>query len=253
MSERPAFLTVTYGSSGLETMSHEKKMVRENDVKFDGEDGSLELTDVRLVWYRKPGSTKKEKLKKFGMIAGAIAGAAVLEGMGRQMGGIGGRVVRGIGHGIAAATIHSAFTSWTADNFYNRDANGNTESLAVPIVAIASAAQSGNNLVIDLKSGGNMTFAFKQSKVIPLVVANINQAQQVGKCPYCGAHAGGATSCPKCGAPIESPGGTGRAPAVGPASVTIQYQPNTGGGFCINCGSPVPAGAKFCGNCGQKL
>ena len=74
MSERPAFLSVSYSGSGLDTMSHEKRMVREKDVKFDGEDGSLELTDIRLVWYKKP--SKWGSLKKVGAVAGAFAGAA---------------------------------------------------------------------------------------------------------------------------------------------------------------------------------
>jgi len=54
LGERPGFLTVTYSGSGLTTMNYEKKMIREKDVKFDGEDGSLELTDVRIVWIKKP-------------------------------------------------------------------------------------------------------------------------------------------------------------------------------------------------------
>ena len=54
MSDRPQFLNVSFTDSGLTTMNHEKKMVREKDVKFDGEDGSIELTDVRLVWIKAP-------------------------------------------------------------------------------------------------------------------------------------------------------------------------------------------------------
>ena len=54
MTDRPHFLSVSYSDRGLTTMDYEKKMVREKDVKFDGEDGSLEVTDVRIVWYKKP-------------------------------------------------------------------------------------------------------------------------------------------------------------------------------------------------------
>ncbi|NWF96267.1 MAG: zinc ribbon domain-containing protein [Candidatus Thorarchaeota archaeon] len=292
MSDRPGFLTVSYGGSGLQTMGYEKRMIRENDVKFDNEDGSFELTDVRLVWYRKPGAAKGGKLKKFGALAGAIAGAAVLDSVGSRIGGIGGSAIRGVGRGIAGAAVYSAFTSWTAENFYNVDPNGNTESLAVPIVAISNAAQSGSNLVVELKSGGTMSFSFKQSKVIPSVIANITQAQTVGKCPYCGANAGRAARCPKCGASIDAGGGeahvheqedegpesatlrySGGAGRGDPDSVTISFgrtgrggQPDSmtiqvdqpagakgSGKFCMNCGSPLPAGAKFCNNCGQRV
>ncbi|MHA1771663.1 MAG: zinc ribbon domain-containing protein [Candidatus Thorarchaeota archaeon] len=279
MSERPTFLSVQYSGSGLSTMSYERKMVREDDVKFDGEDGILELTDVRLVWYKKPKKSRFGGLKKIGAVAGALAGAAILEGVGGQIGGIGGRALRGVGRGLAYGAVGAAVYSWTADNFYNRGPNGETESLAIPLIAIANAQQSGKELIIDLKSGGNLRFEFKQSKVIPSVTANITQAQNEGKCPYCGHVAGNATTCPNCGASIN-PGGAGGAagaPAGSPsdsvhisvheedgvrrATVTSAdgtyhvdvHEGGGGGGYCPNCGSPVPAGAKFCNNCGQRL
>ncbi|MBD3404828.1 MAG: zinc-ribbon domain-containing protein [Candidatus Lokiarchaeota archaeon] len=238
MARRPGFLTVSYSGSGLETMDHEKRMVREKDVKFDGEDGSMEVTDVRLVWYKKP--SRWGGVKKFGALAGAIAGAAILDGVGREVGGIGGRAIRGVGRGIGYAAVGTAISSWTRDSFYNKDSDGNTESIAVPLMAISTAEQSGKKLVVDLKAGGNMIFEFKQKKVIPSFKANILQAQQMGKCPYCGAKAGNASSCPQCGAPIEGGGGSGGGGSGG-------------GAFCTNCGKSVPADAKFCGGCGQKV
>ncbi|NHJ13119.1 MAG: zinc ribbon domain-containing protein [Candidatus Thorarchaeota archaeon] len=247
MTDRPQFLTVTYSGTGLTTMGHEKKMVREKDVKFDGEDGSLELTDIRLVWIKAP--SKWGGVKKFGALAGAIAGAAVLEGIGRDVGGIGGRAIRGVGRGLAYGAVGVAVSSWTRDSFYNKDANGNTESLAVPIVSIAQASQSGDKLIIELKSGGDMRFEFKQKKVIPSIMANISSAQGEGKCPYCGTIAKGASQCPKCGAPIEGGGGGAHDHSD---SVTISMS-SGGGGFCTNCGQPYPEGAKFCGGCGQRV
>ena len=190
-------------------MNYERKMVREKDVKFDGEDGSLELTDVRLVWYKKP--EKKGGLKKWGALAGAVAGAALLEGAGRQMGGIGRHVTRSLARGITYAAVGTAISSWTADSYYNKDQNGNTESLALPLLAISQATQSGDNLIVELKSGGAMEFKFKQRKVIPSIVANVSSAQNQGKCPYCGTNAGNVPSCPNCGGVIE--GGSGGAPA----------------------------------------
>lgn len=237
MADRPVFLNVSIGDSGLETMKHEQKMIREDDVKFDGEDGILEISTIRLVWYKKP--SRWGKAKKFGGLAGAIAGAAILDGVGRQMGGIGGRAVRGIGRGIGYAAVGTAISSWTRDSFYNKDENGNTESIALPMLAISTAQQSGKNLVVDLKSGGNVVFEFKQKKVIPTVMANVTQAQSKGKCPFCGANAGNAAKCPNCGAPIEGGGGGGA--------------PSTGGKFCTNCGQTVPADAKFCGKCGSPV
>ncbi|MGY5873541.1 MAG: zinc ribbon domain-containing protein [Candidatus Thorarchaeota archaeon] len=243
MSDRPGFLMVTQGGSGLQTMDHERKMVREKDVKFDGEDGSLEVTDVRLVWYKAP--KKSSGWKKFGAIAGAVAGAALLDGVGREMGGIGGRALRGVGRGIGYAAVGTAISSWTRDSYYNKDANGNTESIALPLMAISNAAQSGKKLVIDLKAGGNMQFEFKQDKVIPGVVANVNQAQDAGKCPYCGTGAGNAVICPKCSAPLSGTGGGGHAASGGGG--------DGAGGYCSNCGQQYPSGAKFCNGCGHKV
>ena len=278
---------VTHGGSGLQTMDYERKMVREKDVKFDGEDGSLEVTDVRLVWIKAPKKTSG--WKKFGAIAGAVAGAALLEGAGAQMGGIGGRALRSVGRGLGYAAVGTAISSWTRDSYYNKDANGNTESIALPLIAISNAAQSGNKLVVDLKAGGNMQFEFKQKSVIPSVVANLSSAQDAGKCPYCGAGAGNAAMCPNCGAPLGGSGGAssggeggghthvdvrGGRGGGGPDSMRITYgadrdgdgQPDSvqidysgggggggAGGYCSNCGQPYPAGAKFCNGCGHKV
>ncbi|MFQ5831647.1 MAG: zinc ribbon domain-containing protein [Candidatus Thorarchaeota archaeon] len=235
MGERPQFLNVTYSGSGLTTMSHERKMVREKDVKFDNEDGSIELTDIRLVWIKKP--SRWGAAKKFGALAGAVAGAAILEGIGREMGGVGGRAVRGIGRGLGFAAIGAAITSWSSDSFYNKDANGNTESLAIPLLAISQVAQSGNSLIVSLKSGGDMRFRFKQKRVIPSIMANVSAAQNEGKCPYCGTNAGNAAKCPNCGGTLE--GGTGAAPS--------------GDSYCSNCGATLDAGDKFCGRCGHPV
>lgn len=220
-------------------MDYERKMVREEDVKFDGEDGSLELTDVRLVWYKAP--KKSSGWKKFGALAGAVAGAALLEGAGREMGGIGGHALRRVGRGLGYAAIGTAVTSWTRDSYYNKDDKGNTDSIALPLVAITQATQSGNKLIVELKAGGNMQFEFKQQKVIPGVVANVNTAQDDGKCPYCGTGAGNAATCPKCSAPLGGSGGGQAASGGG------------GGGYCSNCGQQYPAGAKFCNGCGSKV
>jgi hypothetical protein len=259
-------------------MDYERKMVLEKDVKFDGEDGSLELTDVRLVWYKAP--KKQSGLKRFGALAGAVAGAALLEGAGRQMGGIGGSLLRSAGRGIGYAAVGTAIASWTSDSFYNKDANGNTESIALPLMAISQATQSGNKLIVDLKAGGNMQFEFKQNKVIPSVVANVNAAQDQGKCPYCGTKAGNAATCPNCGVSLGGTGGRGAHEssdygAGGSGSMRITYSADTDddgrprsvqvdysgmggpggdvGGYCSNCGQPYPVGARFCNGCGHKL
>ncbi|MHA2114079.1 MAG: zinc ribbon domain-containing protein [Candidatus Thorarchaeota archaeon] len=228
-------------------------MVREKDVKFDGEDGSVEVTDVRIVWYKKP--SKWGGAKKFGALAGAVAGAALLEGAGRQMGGLGRSVTRSLARGITYAAVGTAISSWTRDSYYNKDDNGNTESLALPVIAISQATQSGNKLIIELKSGGDMQFHFKQKKVIPSIIANLTSAQDAGKCPYCGANAGNVPSCPNCGGVIE--GGAAPSGGGGGESMTIRVEDQSGGagagaaGYCHNCGKGYPAGARFCGGCGQ--
>ncbi len=218
-------------------MGHEKKMIREKNVKFDGEDGSMEVTDIRMVWIKKP--SRMGGLKKFGAIAGAVAGAAVLAGVGHQVGGIGGRVLRGAGRGLGYAAVGLAISNWTQDSFYNKDSDGNTESIAIPIMTVSNAAQSGKRLIVDLKSGGNMDFEFKQKKIIPVVIANLTSAREQGKCPYCGTNAGNVAACPKCGAPIE--GGAGAAAGS-----------SGGAGFCTNCGESIDPGDQFCGKCGHR-
>ncbi len=279
MSGRPGFLAVAFTDSGLTPLAYEKKMVREKDVKFDKEDGILELTDVRLVWYKKPKKSRFGGLGKIGAVAGAIAGAAVLDAIGSEMGGIGGRAVRRAGYAMADAAIGAAIYSWTAEQFYNKGPNGETESIAIPLVAIGNAQQSGRNLVIELNSGGTMIFEFKQQKVIPALIANIRASADAGKCPYCGTPAKNAAQCPNCGAPL---GGSGTAPPAhggggasiptGSAHVTVDEDGNvthatirgpdgevhidvsqSGGITCPNCGSSLPAGSKFCNKCGYKI
>ena len=131
--------------------------------------------------------------------------------------------------------------------------------MALPMIAISQVTQSGNKLVVELKSGGDMQFHFKQQKVIPSIIANITSAQDQGKCPYCGTNAGNVPSCPNCGGIIEG-GGSG-APAGGGGggdSMTIRVEDHSGGagagaaGYCHNCGKGYPAGARFCGGCGQS-
>lgn len=261
-------------------MDYEKRMVREKDVKFDNEDGSIELTDVRLVWIKAP--KKKSGLKRFGALAAGVAGAALLEGAGRQMGGIGGRMLRSAGRGIGYAAVGTAISGWTRDSFYNKDKDGNTESLALPLAVIAQATQSGDKLIIELKSGGNMQFDFKQKKVIPSIVANLTQAQNEGKCPYCGASAAtDMASCPRCNAPLggsgkpapSKGGGGGRADYSGtPGEMHIQYQGESGGPESVTVrygedrdgdgrpdsvsvdygGKGGGGGGGYCSNCGQQ-
>ncbi len=191
-------------------------MIREEDVKFEGEEGNLELTDVRLVWYKNPSHSAG--LKKFAVIAGAVAGAALLEGMGSQVKGIGGAAMRSAGRGLGVAAVFGALSSWNQDSFVNKDANGHAESVALPLVAFAQAQIMGDKLVLPLKSGGDMRFEFKHPKLITAFIANINAAQEQGKCPYCGAPSRGLTSCAQCGAPLE--GGRAGAAPTGPAQGT---------------------------------
>lgn len=236
----PGFLHVSFGDNNrLQTMQHEDTMVREENVKFDGEDGTIQLTDVRLVWKKKP--SRWGKLKKVGGIAGAIAGAAALSAIGSEVGGVGGRALRRFGRGMGAAAVLGAVTSWNRDSYINKTEDGDTDSVAVPVIAIAQAQQSGDELIIELQSGGNMRFDFKQKKVIPTIVANIRGAKEKGKCPYCGAGTAGNLKCPQCGAPLQ------------PGAEADEPTSSGGDGFCTKCGEPYSAGDKFCGKCGSPL
>ncbi len=170
------------------------------------------------------------------------------------MGGIGRRVTRSLARGITFAAVGTAISSWSADSYYNKDQNGNTESMALPVIAISQVTQSGNRLIVELKSGGAMEFHFKQKKVIPSVVANVSSAQDQGKCPYCGTNAGNVPNCPNCGGVIEGGGGGAPAHGTGDVSVTVATgPPSDQAGFCMNCGTPYPQGARFCNSCGQKV
>lgn len=171
------------------------------------------------------------------------------------MGGVGRHVTRSLARGITYAAVGTAISSWTRDSYYNKDENGNTESMALPVIAISQVTQSGNKLIVELKSGGDMQFHFKQKKVITSIIANITSAQDAGKCPYCGTNAGNVASCPKCGGVIEGGGGSGAASGGGGVeSVTIQTGGGSGAaGYCHNCGKAYPAGARFCGGCGQQV
>ncbi|MGV9169191.1 MAG: zinc ribbon domain-containing protein [Promethearchaeia archaeon] len=238
---RPGFLHVSFGDDNrLQTMQHEKTMVREKDVKFDGDDGSIQLTDVRLVWKKKP--SRWGKLKKVGGVAGAIAGAAALSAIGSEVGGLGGRALRRFGRGMGAAAVLGAVASWNRDSYINTDEDGNTDSVAVPVIAIAQAQQSGDELVVELQSGGAMRFDFKQKGVIPTIIANIRGAKQKGKCPYCGAGTGGKLKCPQCGAPLQPGAESSEAATSGDVA-----------GYCSDCGEPYSQGDKFCGKCGSPL
>ncbi len=214
-------------------------MIREKDVKFDDEDGSLEVTDIRIVWIKNP--SRWGGLKKAGAIAGAIAGAVAVDALGDSIGGRTGRAISRAGWRMGAGAAGLAITKWTMDSYYNKDKDGNTESIALPIVAISQATQTGDRLIVELKSGGHMDFKFKQKKVIPSIIASISSAQNEGKCPFCGTQTRGGTQCPNCGAPIEGGGGGTSGDTSGGAE------------FCTNCGNPVPAGAKFCGKCGNRV
>ena len=78
------------------------------------------------------------------------------------MGGVGRHVTRSLARGITYAAVGTAISSWTADSYYNKDEKGNTESMALPLIAISNASQSGDRLIVELKSGGSMDFKFKQ-------------------------------------------------------------------------------------------
>ncbi len=237
MARRPSFLNVRYSGTDLNKMDYEKRIMKEKDVEFDDEDGSIELTDVRLVWIKKP--SRWGGLKKAGGIAGAIAGAVAADAIGSSIGGGAGRAIRRAGRGLAYASIGAAISSWSRDSYINKDKDGNTETVALPILAISQAAQSGNKLVLQLKSGGNMQFRFKQKKVIPSVIANITSAMDEGKCPYCGAGTSGANKCSNCGAVLA---GGGESPSSG-----------GDGRFCTKCGHPIEDGDRFCGKCGNPV
>jgi predicted amidophosphoribosyltransferase len=82
-----------------------------------------------------------------------------------------------------------------------------------------------------------------------------------GRCPKCQTPIDdlGWIACPKCGEPLAAAGGakTPRAPAAPQATATSGPAPQAdaapGASRCAGCGSPLPANARFCRECGTLV
>lgn len=78
-----------------------------------------------------------------------------------------------------------------------------------------------------------------------------------GRCPKCQTPIDDLSwvACPKCGEPLTGADDTtaSRAPAAPPAPAVPQAPAAPGGSRCTGCGSPLPANARFCRECGTLV
>lgn len=284
---RPAFLNVGFDQNGqFIPLNYEHISTTLDNVKFDKDWGTLTVSDVRIVWYKKR-SVGKALLK--GALAAAavgIASAAAGELVGRSMGGLAGNIARsaitGAGFAVGSGMILGAMTG---NDFMNMGRDGKLDSLAIPLASVKDIQSDNKGFTVILESGDSMRFEVKNLKFLPAIKATIKAKKDEGKCPYCGAAIpAGNTSCQSCGAPVRgpiAPPGTIRPPSAfgsqisahGPAAQTIQTTrcPSCGkqvplakfclecgasmGQVCPNCGQAVPSNlsGKFCPHCGSKI
>jgi hypothetical protein len=254
----PIFLGVGFDQSGQFTpLNYESLATRLDKVKFDKEWGTLLVSDVRIVWYKKRGGSGKSFLKgalaatALG-IAGSVAGDVVGGAIGGWAGHIADRAITSAGY---AASSGIMFNAMTGNDFMNLSQDGKLDSIAIPLASVKDATSDKNGLTIVLESGDTMRFEVKNVKALPAIKAMIISKKKEGKCPYCGAVvAPGNTSCQSCGAPVSG----GPAPAAptraSMPNVTVQLgaQTPTAKAICPSCGKQVPL-TKFCCECGSPM
>jgi len=271
LMSRPSFLNVGFDQNGqFIPLTYEHISTTLDNVKFDKDWGTLTISDVRIVWYKKRSVGKAILKGALAAAAVGIASGVAGEIVGRNVGGLAGHIARraitGAGFAIGSGMILGAMTG---NDFMNIGRDGKLESLAIPLASVKDVQSDSKGLTIILESGDSMRFEVKNLKALPAIKTTIKAKKDEGKCPYCGAVIPqGNTSCQSCGAPVRAstvPPGTARPPsafgsqigAQGPASQTMQTTrcPSCGkqvplAKFCFECGSPI---GQVCPNCGQAI
>ena len=250
------FLNVAVQNGQFVPLGHEKVATAIDEVKFEGENGRLVVSDVRVVWY------KQEKKKGGGMFGGfakafavGVAGSAAA-GVARRHGGILGRAVgRGIQHATDATARAIVVQSLRGNDLITRGADGSAETLAIPLITIENVDSPNAKLIITLSGGDDIEFTSKKEKMFAIVEAQIEAARAKNKCPYCSAHIpNGATHCPNCAAAVRTEAASAPTPSMPATGPTIMPGaiPSIPQVQCPHCQKQVTI-SEFCGQCGGKL
>ncbi|MEM3586735.1 MAG: zinc ribbon domain-containing protein [Candidatus Jordarchaeaceae archaeon] len=257
---RPNFLNVGFDQNGqLIPLNYEHVSNTLDNVKFVKDWGTLTVSDVRIVWYKKKSMGKK--ILKGALVAAAIGAAAIAAGaagqaIGRGAGDLSGQLIRraitGAGAAIGTGMLLSAMTG---KDFINTDKDGKLESVAIPLASVKDIISDNKGFTIILESSDTMRFEVKDTKFLPVIKATVKAKKDEGKCPYCGAVIRpGNTSCQSCGAPVRGSMaslGSVKTPSAGISQIGVQG-PATQTTKCPSCGKQVPL-AKFCFECGSPL
>jgi predicted RNA-binding Zn-ribbon protein involved in translation (DUF1610 family) len=233
-----------------------------NDVEFEKKDGYLVVSDIRVVWYKKPKSASGGMLKGFLKAAAVGAAGAAIGGELRSRGGFVGNIVgRGVQTATGATATAIAFDAMGRNQVVHRTPDGSAETMAIPLPTIKNATVEKDMLTITLTTGDQIVFKSSKAQMLSVAVAQIQTVKQQNNCSFCGAAIPqGSTHCPNCGAAVTV--GTSRvAPAApagasaGPSSVSL----NLGGiapqmiqAQCPYCKQTVAVGRR-CANCGKPL
>ncbi len=250
------FLSVSFQDGQFVPLGYEEVATTIDEVKFEGSNGRLVVSDVRVIWY------KVEKPKGRGLLGGfakafavGVAGSVAAD-TARRHGGIFGRAIgRGIRHATYATTSAIMFDTLASKQLVARGEDGKAESLAIPLMAIDNVDSPKNKLTITLSSGEDIEFESKKPQMFAVVEAQIETAKAKNKCPFCGTHIpSGKTHCPHCAAPVKS-GPSGAPPSatpVGPQARMPSGMPSIPQVQCPHCKATVPM-SEACTNCGKKL
>lgn len=258
---RPVFLNVGFDQNGhFIPLNYEHVSTTVDNVKFDKDWGTLTVSDVRIVWYKKRSMGKA--ILKGALAAAAVGAAGTIAGqvLGRSAGGWAGniaqRAITGVGFTFGSGLILSAMSG---NDFMNLSRDGKLDSIAIPLASVKDVQSDNKGLTVILESGDSMRFEVKNTKFLPAIKATIKTKKDEGKCPYCGAAIPlGKTSCQSCGAPVRgsivSPGSARTSSAGGGSQLGVQgpVDQATQTTRCPSCGKQVPL-AKFCFECGTPL
>lgn len=249
------FLNVAVQNGQFVPLGYEQVATAIDEVKFEGKNGRLIVSDVRVVWH------KVEKPKGGGLFGGfakalavGVAGSA-LAGAARRHGGFAGRAVgRGIQHATDATATAIMFDTLASNQLIARAPDGSAETIAIPLISIDSVSSPQDKLIITLSVGDNLIFTSDKEKMFAVAEAQIQSAKTKNKCPFCGTHVpDGTTHCPHCSAPVRSGPSTPTppTPAAGPAMMP-GGMPSIPQVQCPHCKQTVTM-SQACTNCGKKL
>lgn len=127
---RPNFLNVGLDQNGqFIPLNYEHIGTTLDNVKFDKDWGTLTVSDVRIVWYKKKSAGKAILKGALAAAAVGIASAAAGQVIGRSVGGWAGHIARsaitGAGFAVGSGMI---FGAMTGNDFMNIGRDGKLDS-----------------------------------------------------------------------------------------------------------------------------